>query len=217
MLVLLTVFSLMGCSGCASYQGDATEGWVVDATTKQPLEGVVVVVQWELYGGLHPSVKGRLLIQESVTDRNGRYAFPAWGPLRPKEYELDVGSPYLAFFKRGYVALELRNDWRPDRPLPKVVNSRWNGKTVELQSYKGDLKDYDFSGGLYSIRYLFGFSEEACAWELMPRMTAEMLMLGQICQEQRVSCATPSKERLRGAYQKECKDPDAILEGYLRD
>src|SRR5258708_16141131 len=63
------------------YSAEATEGWVADAETGKPIEGVIVVAHWRITGGLEGGTPiNELKILETVTDEIGRYSFPAWGP-----------------------------------------------------------------------------------------------------------------------------------------
>src|SRR5882672_257399 len=61
-------------SACASfpffYRAEAIEGWVADAETGMPLEGVIVVGHWRLKGGFEGgNPVAELKILESVTDQ----------------------------------------------------------------------------------------------------------------------------------------------------
>ncbi|HEV8310544.1 MAG TPA: hypothetical protein VGW35_23020, partial [Methylomirabilota bacterium] len=81
-LVALLVFAPSATSAGPpdTYSAAEIRGWVVDAETKQPLEGVYVVAQWILQTGLFDSrTVTRLHIMEAVTDAKGEYYFPPWG------------------------------------------------------------------------------------------------------------------------------------------
>ncbi|HLE43146.1 MAG TPA: hypothetical protein VJB36_03950, partial [Methylomirabilota bacterium] len=131
-----------------AYSAAEIRGWVVDADTKQPLEGVHVVAQWILNTGLffHGSHVTRLHILETVTDAQGEYHFPAWGPKpRPVLARLDWGTdPILTFFKPGYRVLS-RNNYSPppeNEEEMAVRVSRWHGKTVALEPFRGTTDDW---------------------------------------------------------------------------
>ena len=95
----------------ASYSAAEIRGWVVDAETKQPLDGVYVVAQWILQTGvLEGRHVTRLHIMETQTDAKGEYYFPAWGPKpRPFMSELDMLDPQVLFFKPSYRLLVRSN------------------------------------------------------------------------------------------------------------
>src|SRR5439155_780937 len=60
------------------YAANAIRATVVDATAGSPIEGAVVVAVWQLQtmSGEGP----RLQVSEAVTDRDGRFVIPGWGP-----------------------------------------------------------------------------------------------------------------------------------------
>ena len=77
----------LALAGCNRYSAEPIEGWVVDAKTKKPIEGVIVVADWQLHkntslGGKIPA--SHLYIVETRTDRNGLFRFEEWGPRTAK-------------------------------------------------------------------------------------------------------------------------------------
>ena len=94
-LVVGLMVSLLLLGGCTilpgAYQAEPIEGWVVDAETGKPLEGVNIAASWELMsGGMAVIPVGSIMLMETVTDVKGRYAFPAWGPLARNQGALMV-------------------------------------------------------------------------------------------------------------------------------
>jgi len=55
---------------------------VVDEDTSQPLEGVIVVVRWQLREAAPVQTKevGQIMVAEAVTNATGNFHVPAWGP-----------------------------------------------------------------------------------------------------------------------------------------
>ncbi|MEN8107236.1 MAG: hypothetical protein ABFS22_04440, partial [Pseudomonadota bacterium] len=45
-LLCAATFTLTACN---RYSAESTEGWVIDADTKKPVEGVIVVANWQLH------------------------------------------------------------------------------------------------------------------------------------------------------------------------
>jgi hypothetical protein len=150
------------------YSAKAIEGWVVDAETRQPLEGVNVVANWVLIGG-----GGNMKLMETATDKNGRYYLPAWGPEPipaglPRQARLGSQDPELIFFKSGYAWNAVSNEIEelyPGYGAP-VRTSQWNGKTIELKKFEGPLERYaSFTNGVLS-----GVSYGHCRWKQIPKM-----------------------------------------------
>lgn len=135
------------------------QGQVVDGETSRPLQGVVVVAKWQVYatgigsGGGGGSIK----TIEVITDQEGRYVIPGWGPrMRPPLTYLNSKDPELTYFMPGYFpdARENALHTYENRDTSLVRTSEWNGKVVKLLPFNGmDWKDYAFK--LSQIWYPF--------------------------------------------------------------
>jgi hypothetical protein len=176
LLLLAAVLLSVPLVGCAMlYRAEAIEGWVVDAETGKPLEGVIIVANWEVKGGLEGGVPiAELQILETVTDENGRYSFPAWGPkLVPITGQLQGDSPGLMLFKPGYRAGGFSNLYSETYGTSTFF---YNKKTLKLERFKGTLAEYaDALASLSSTLWVVGFnvgdlSGDYCGWKSFPRM-----------------------------------------------
>lgn len=147
---------------------------VVDANTKKPLDGVIVVAFWKLERGtLGGNVDiGTLHVMEAVTDKDGLFNFPAWGPKTVWRGFLSGHSPTILFFKPGYRWEKRYPQWEgKTAPDPRT---HWSGKTIELSKFEGGLQRYaehisDLSRKIDSI---LNFSRKSndCQWQNTPRM-----------------------------------------------
>lgn len=148
-----TLFLLLGllmaqpaCSASPLYySAEAIEARVVDADTKKPLEGVVVTANWQLF---HGSIDGRvhggqLMVLEAVTDKDGKFTFPAWGPKLALWGYLDDRDPQLLLFKPGYEYRGLQNPTLSVTNHSSVRRSEWNGKIIELKPFRGTIEAYE--------------------------------------------------------------------------
>src|SRR5262245_30347907 len=68
------------------YAAKEIRGRVVDAASGEPLARAIVVAQWELVREVIPGLINRsygdvLKTVEAVTDKDGYYVIPAWGPV----------------------------------------------------------------------------------------------------------------------------------------
>lgn len=156
------------------YYAEPTEGWVVDAETGRPIEGVVVVGHWQLRGGFEGGTPiSELEILETVTDQDGRYYLPGWGPKFAFQGQLKSQSPTLLLFKPDYKYLGLDNQWYPGR---KGSKSDWDKKSVKLMQFKGTLEQYadelqSLSSALWIVGYDVGRkSGDYCGWKRFPKM-----------------------------------------------
>ncbi len=170
LLVLCAALLTIPMGGCATYRAEAIEGWVVDAETNKPLEGVNVVANWDIENSINGRPIEQVQIFETVTDQNGRYSFPAWGP----KVILTMGnkggnSPRLLLFKSGYRAGGFPNFYWQTYGTSTFF---YNKKTLKLERFKGALQDYERSlNSLNSSLWMVGHDGGApCGWESFPQM-----------------------------------------------
>jgi hypothetical protein len=108
-------------------------GKVVDADNGKPIEGAVVLVEWNITQGLGLSYTARYKTFETVTNENGWFTLP--GVLNPF-----VNPPGLVIYKRGYVA------WREYATFPDLKERKafkWkSGSVFRLERFaRGYLHD----------------------------------------------------------------------------
>ena len=144
-LIILILSSFKAYSHPLFYSAKEINGAVVDGETGKPLEGVVVVAQWVYWcpGGGHYM---RIKVIEAVTDKDGRYHIPGWGPrLRRPFCYLDYRDPQLSIFKGGYLYKRLFNK-RESNAYLRI--SDWDGKVIGLwkaqseKKYWEDVRDF---------------------------------------------------------------------------
>lgn len=160
------------------YSAEAIEARVIDAGTNKPLEGVIVVAHWQLYeGGVAGRTLGpQLMVLETVTDKDGKFSLPAWGPIpRPTGY-LDERSPELLLFKPGYEYQSLANPVRTQADHSPVRRSVWNGKTIGLSRFKGAIQDYEdhFESLNRTLENIVVENPDRCDWKKIPNTIRTM-------------------------------------------
>lgn len=133
---LITVFIILimlplsiGCGVIKRYP--AYYGRVIDAETKEPLEGAAVLV---VYYTEQPSPGGPVMsyreAQETVTDKDGEFTIPALTITNFKFLHFFVQYSYITIFKPGYGAYPRHKDVKPRSfPANKHV-------TIELPKLK---------------------------------------------------------------------------------
>jgi hypothetical protein len=165
--------------GCASLSSEPIAAQVVDADTGQPIAGVVVVAHWELHGG---SFTGDALtcgvdgVEEAVTDQDGRFHIPGWGP-KWSSCDVQIWNPDLIFFKPGYEPKGLNNATTYPLATVSVSRSDWNGKAIQLTKntdldLHSETSRYarDFGGlNLFSLGFVVNYPG-GCYWKDIPNM-----------------------------------------------
>lgn len=181
--ILTCMAALPACATSLTYSAEPIEAKVIDAETKWPIEGVVVTANWQLeQGTMGGNIQvGQLMVMETVTDKDGRFSFPAWGPKTAWQSFLVNDDPQLLLFKSGYEYRRLFNRYTSDRELRtrSLRRSDWNGKTIELTPFKGTMVEWaehvSNLGRNMDFMLDFGRGEKArkdCNWKKTPRMLA---------------------------------------------
>ena len=120
------------------YFGDAVSGRVVDTETGEPVEDVLVIAHWQMAPFMSMDAGGdpvQIAVKETLTNSDGRFHFPAWGPrlhfpslLRGVE---GTQAPALWVYKWGY-----EFEYRPTASQSYFawrLESSWDGRTIELR------------------------------------------------------------------------------------
>lgn len=181
-LFLFTALVLRGCLNI--YSAKPIEAWIIDAETRDPVAGAVVVARWTLSYGYEGGGGYDWVVMETVTDENGRFTFPGWGPrVIPTtllwQATMKGDDPNIKFYKFGYSGVKHTPSMAGKQgQRPKFDSYSWggasvrewylNGETLEYKPAKGDLKllteelhDFDFT-----LNYIRG---DGCEYIYMPR------------------------------------------------
>lgn len=148
-ILILVLFICMGVgSGCAfgkiPLSAASIDSQVVDANTGKPIEGAVVVAYWQLKPG---SLTGDSLpcgaanVEEAVTDNEGRFHLPSWGPIMPACNGLmNEGDPEMYVFKTGYHSGRFDNGVSTTSVVR--TGSTWADRQMKLKKFeKVDYQD----------------------------------------------------------------------------
>jgi len=130
------VVALASLAGCVLappvYWAKSIQGRVVDAETNAPIEGAVVIADWKLYSGGygHGDRRNSLLIEQTLTDTDGKFRFDKWGPKTRPAWEVLDKAPIIVVLKAGY---DYQNLWNDEASNSILRSSYWDGKTVSLR------------------------------------------------------------------------------------
>jgi len=170
--IATALFAFSGCSRSnLTYSGDAISGRVVEVGSNVPLSGVNVVSAWRLVAGPGHSIVGYIAISEVVTDADGRFHFPEWGPSSNfNDGGVPATAPVILFFKSGYVSKIMENNytigtWRP----PLHMLSDINGKSIDLERFSGSSADYAKTFYFVETELANLLRNNQCNWKLIPK------------------------------------------------
>lgn len=164
----------MALSGC--YRGAPIEGTVLDAHDGRPLVGIVVVAHWQARGpDLDVNRAGQLATVETVTDAQGHYALPGWGPRFKLFGKVSAVRTSLLFFKSGYQAAVVDTDDTKSMGSVPMVRLESENRVVKLQLAeplpRPRIEKFDlFNLALRSILA----DAAACPWQHIPTMLREV-------------------------------------------
>jgi hypothetical protein len=171
------LLALAACDGAPYYKILDIDAQVIDAETRAPIPGAVVVANWEMerqpiFFAEEYTYQGQLEVRETVTDGNGRFHFKGFIHLNPLMIEdLGTSDPHLVIFKAGYQYLERGGSYDG---TGIVRDPAWNRRTLELQ------KDHDeWSVNRVYSPYL-GLNSalsrllDECYWKDIPHMMIAM-------------------------------------------
>lgn len=207
---------LLPLSACAlTYSAEPIEAWVVDAETKEPLEGVIVTANWQLEEGTLGGnvLVGQLMVMEAVTDKEGKFTFPGWGPKLALTAHLVNRDPQLLLFKSEYEYRALQNTFTVDYNKGSLRRSEWNGKTIEMKKFKGSSEEYVKHLGFLSTSLETIISDEDCNWKKIPRMLLAIKTQTDIFRKEGVRESLISADYVRTNQQK-CGSPSEFFRSY---
>ncbi len=203
---------LSSCAGLEVFDFKSIDAQVVDADTGAPIEGAIVVANWQLIGGTldGPRNRGTLDAKETLTDKDGRFHFDAFTKRNPTSYDLYNQDPKIVIFKPGYQRFVHRNNYPADRhmnPVGYVRASQLDGQKVKLKKFSGDTGEYGFSLGSLAIEIQFAYEEQNCWWKKTP------LMILAIDSESRrlIKSGIPYGRRIHQVNGGACGDPAAFF------
>lgn len=196
---LLVAAAWLTATACGFYSADEITATVVDADTKAPIEGVNVVAEWAIRGGInYGSIVGYMNVIETVTDKEGKFHFPSWGP-RPNFHlgEIRQSAPALMLFKNGYRYTSMENNGNSLDAAPSKTKSDWNGQIIAMARYAGPTPDYD--AGFIALTTDTDNLQRLGHWDNVPRFLCALGQEGSTLSAHGIRNSLPSLKSLHDA------------------
>jgi hypothetical protein len=208
LLFAATLNLICVCSASAGiWSSTEIEGRVIDAETGIPVKDVVVVANWQLTGELEGYQFGQLALLEAVTDGDGRFIIPAWGPRRSAGSLVLRGTqPIVRVFRLGYLPI-IANNLPPEgkQYIPRAnthIHPRLNGQTLNLALYHGSPQEYATLLEPLRRSLEFAFWGRNCEWKAIPRAILEFEKIRHGLEVAEVASDLPQLQNL--GYQNKC-------------
>lgn len=185
---------------------------------------------WELHEGSlygHSPGCGAINMEGTVTDANGEFHIPGWGPITAYgSCDMRGDNPSLILFKSGYDFQGLNNAALYAVDTVTVSRSIYDGETIKLHRAADlDLKRTDVHSYAWDFRSLNDvigrYTLADCNWKKIPDMLRAIYL-----QEQQFGVAyqqfdTVTAKLIRDdtALQREepqCGSPKAFIEGLVK-
>ncbi len=134
------------------YSKPAFRGRVIDAETKEPIEGTVVVVlymKWE-FGGPGGGSTEPMDAKETLTDKNGDFYFPSYGTMIGPLSKERVAE--FIIFKPGYKSITFIKG-------KKISDEKYFAIEKDMIGKEGELKETDPLGDLETWKGILGVVE----------------------------------------------------------
>lgn len=216
-VILALVLVSVACGSERTYTAEPIAARIVDADTGAPVEGVNVVAAWQAKGGLEGgNIMGYVTVMEDVTNANGEFSFPGWGPKKWRNGAIRDGAPLLILFKPGY---DVRFLWETKYGVefaPSQLSSSWDQKTILLRRFAS--KEAELTQRLTGIRTFFDtlISQEDCAWHSIPRFIAVVDQQDRVFMTAGSKFGLESLDALEGRTNKNCGSVKAYVLEHAR-
>lgn len=211
---LLTL--LAACSDSSGlYLANATETWLVDTETNLPIEGAIVVANWQLEDSAAATFQlDSLVIVETISDERGRFQIPNWGPKQAPAGQVVINhAPEISIFKPGYLAKNVSNTFDPKMYKSYLRTSQWHGQTIKLKKRKGPLRDYYMNNLLSLETRMTNIIQQKCGWKHIPKMILALQEEKKILDINNITNFIIGVNQLKGD---QCGSPAEFLNGYSK-
>lgn len=138
-----------------------------------PIVGAIVVANWNIVGYFNGASMGQIAIAETVTDEDGAFNIPSWGPRYYLNGILSDKAPTVRIFKLGFEPLVVLNSVHMmyDLGASPYIKFRLQDQNLVLKAYLGKLQDYEklINPFMDSLDIIYDRLEQ-CNWKATPRL-----------------------------------------------
>ncbi|MGE5810898.1 MAG: hypothetical protein ACM339_05315 [Ignavibacteria bacterium] len=136
-IMALIIISGPGCGNqWILFYDKPIKGYVIDAETKEPIEGAIVVSMWRLSQFLSEGFGGYAKIIVKTSDKEGKFEIPFWIAFKPWRFNSAMHdlAPEFVIYKPGYRVYRSHELEREGFPEDKTVPADEKRATREAYS-----------------------------------------------------------------------------------
>jgi hypothetical protein len=187
-----------------------------------PIAGAIVLISWTVAHYVSDTSLRQAAIAEVVTDTDGQFRIPAWGPRLVADGWISVDEPTTRIYKRGFVPRVVKNyEGVPMSGAKSIIRYLFQDRAIVLQPFEGSLQQYEntFNPLLLSLGHIYdGRGTAFCYWRQTPRMLLALQDLKLEMAAQGAGYSFPSAENYASTHTKEkCGDAHQFFQNYARE
>jgi hypothetical protein len=108
-ILLIITIVILTAGNCFAGQwlfhhNEKIKGQVVEADTRKPIEGALIIAVWKLEDVVNEGPGGYDRIEVVESGKDGRFVIPSWFSFKPWQllYKIEDHTPFILIFKPGY-------------------------------------------------------------------------------------------------------------------
>ncbi|HEY8101773.1 MAG TPA: carboxypeptidase-like regulatory domain-containing protein [Burkholderiaceae bacterium] len=190
----------------------------------EPVEGAVVVASWSITGFINNARLGQLALYEAVTDKNGDFYIPQWGPRYALMGMIMGKEPTIRIFHPRFVPLVVENTQHViSVAASTVIRFRFQDQAISLVPFHGTPAEYeDQLSGLVRSLDFFLFDTpvngaKRCYWKKVPRMLIALQSVKDELTREGIGKSIPSLQDYVAIDQPQCEDSRLFFQGYKNE
>jgi hypothetical protein len=193
---------------------------VVDEGGK-PVKGAVVLLVWMVKAPLNETNYGPIAMHEALTDENGGFVIPGWGPRFDFSGHLQQGEPKTYIFHPDFYPVT-ENNLIKDAPLkrfaPVYIGYHMNEQVFQLKPFRGSPKENVEALNYFGIDIHSLIWSQDCLYKQAPQMLAGLYKIKIKLQRQtnELNSLPNIDQFMQPEAIKQCGDAKIFFEEYLK-
>jgi hypothetical protein len=185
----------------------------------QPIADAIVVANWERRNWLHGAPQGQLAVLEVVTDKNGEFRIPEWGPLfLPQSYGSYQRSTIRIYHPKFVPLVAFDFDQRQSANLDEISKETLRKQPLVLVPFHSSLAEYESTlTALTQSLFYINYDKEPCGWKSIPRLAVALDIIKTALAQEGRGDTIPSFYKKALANQDLCGDAEKFFQDYKKN